>query len=169
MKTVNEKTGLRNPGPSSSSLYTPEAVVSFIHPRTNGANIDRIHMDTRYVYMYIYIYVYIHIRRHTSFSRCICFSLSSAYVSIRQHTLCIRRHTSFSLCICFSLSSAYVSIRHHTLRIRYASVDTPPSPAVSASLSRQHTLRIRYKHTLRILYAHSTHTLRIRYAYATHT
>jgi hypothetical protein len=36
----------RNPGHSASSLYTPETVVCFIHPGTNGANIDSIYMDT---------------------------------------------------------------------------------------------------------------------------
>jgi len=40
MKAVSEKAGFRTPGPSASSLYTPEAAVSFIHP--DGANIDSI-------------------------------------------------------------------------------------------------------------------------------
>jgi hypothetical protein len=43
---VSEKKGIPTPVPSAFSLYTPEAVVCFIHPGTNGANIDRIYMDT---------------------------------------------------------------------------------------------------------------------------
>ena len=84
MKAISEKAGFRTPGPSASSFYTPEAVVSFIHP--NGANIDSIHWirDTR-------------MTARDGLYWCSLLAPAPSPVSMRQHTsacVSIRQHTS---------------------------------------------------------------------------